>query len=97
MPCKKEVFKNLECGHVNKYLCNEVSENNECKQQYERKLPCGHNCKRKCRIDCNLMYESDLKKGYISTCKEYVIKTLPCGHEIEIDCGLPVEAYIQKN
>ena len=25
------------------------------------------------------------------------MKTLPCGHKLEIDCGLPVEKYADKN
>jgi hypothetical protein len=71
-PCEEEVEKKLECGHTNAYYCKDVSENNICKKKCEKILGCGHRCKKLCKDDCDKLYDSDIKKGYLTPCKEYI-------------------------
>ena len=93
----------MKCGHINNYVCFELENCRkkntiECNRVCSRKLyPCGHDCKRMCKIDCNQTYFSDIKKGYITPCKERVTKELPCGHDSEIDCGLPTDYHYKNN
>ena len=42
------------------------------------------------------MYDSDLKKGYLTNCKEKVIKKRICGCKVEVDCGFPAEKFFEK-
>jgi|LakMenEpi03Aug12_release.lakeMendotaPanAssembly.Ray.scaffolds.fasta_scaffold3894176_1 hypothetical protein len=42
------------------------------------------------------MYDSDIKKGYLTNCKEKVIKKLICGCNVEVDCGFPAEKFFEK-
>lgn len=95
---EKVIITHEKCGHQSKYKCFEVFglKEPECRSNCSKKLPCGHDCKRLCKVDCDTIYPADLKKGYTTPCKEKVLKELPCGHKAEVDCGLPASIHYKK-
>jgi hypothetical protein len=42
------------------------------------------------------MYESEIKKGYITNCKKSIFKKLICGCEVEVDCGMPAKTFYDR-
>lgn len=69
--CKEIIRVTLKCGHENYIQCKNKAdvEKIKCAALCNKKLSCGHICKRKCSDECNPLY-----------CKEKVQVILKCGH-----------------
>ncbi|XP_078608442.1 LOW QUALITY PROTEIN: NFX1-type zinc finger-containing protein 1-like [Branchiostoma floridae x Branchiostoma japonicum] len=71
--CEVLVEKTIpRCQHKQMMPCYKVPSSFQCQMPCERKLSCGHICKKKCGQTC--------------TCTEILIYHLSCGHAVPVVC-----------
>ncbi|XP_041334664.1 NFX1-type zinc finger-containing protein 1 isoform X2 [Pyrgilauda ruficollis] len=79
-PCGKclvKVEKTIsKCGHIQMVPCHIPEWQFECLEPCQKKLNCGHTCKRSCGQPCTMK------------CPEWVTATLKCGHEQKVLCWM---------
>ena len=81
-PCKREVTKELPCGHHIQMQCHADPSRYPCKEKVDKELPCHH----KIQMPCNMETSQYL-------CKEEVTKKLPCGHHAQMQCHADPSQY----
>lgn len=76
--CQVKVNKLGVCGHTVKVNCCAAPTTKDCSGPCTLKLPCGHNCTKRCKDECNVV------------CRVLVDHTLQvaCGHTFQIPCHL---------
>ncbi|NWH37090.1 ZNFX1 protein, partial [Chloropsis hardwickii] len=73
--CMVKVEKTISwCGHTQMVPCHIPEWEFTCLEPCQKKLNCGHTCKRSCGQECTLR------------CPEKVTGTLKCGHEQKVSC-----------
>ncbi|NXP66262.1 ZNFX1 protein, partial [Chloropsis cyanopogon] len=73
--CMVKVEKTISwCGHTQMVPCHVPEWEFVCLEPCQKKLNCGHTCKRSCGQECTLR------------CPEKVTGTLKCGHEQKVSC-----------
>ena len=64
------------CNHEQDVPCYVSPNDWICRKPCVKKLPCGHNCKKKCGEPCT------------NKCEELALRKLTCGHEAKVKCYL---------
>ncbi|NXG51676.1 ZNFX1 protein, partial [Psilopogon haemacephalus] len=74
-PCQVIVEKTIsKCGHLQMVPCSLPESEFVCQEACQRKLNCGHKCKRSCGQECT------------KQCSEWVTAVLKCGHAQQVKC-----------
>ncbi|NWR99126.1 ZNFX1 protein, partial [Motacilla alba] len=80
--CMVKVEKTIsKCGHIQMVPCCIPEWNFECLEPCQKKLNCGHTCKRSCGTQCTMK------------CPEKVTATLKCGHKQKVSCWMTRMEY----
>ncbi|XP_064247770.1 NFX1-type zinc finger-containing protein 1 [Passer domesticus] len=75
--CMVKVEKTIsKCGHIQMVPCHIPQRQFECLEPCQKKLNCGHKCRRSCGQQCTMK------------CPEQVTATLKCGHEQKVLCWM---------
>ena len=75
--CTVKVKKEIPgCNHYQYVPCHMNPKKWICQKPCVKKLPCEHNCKRKCGEPCT------------TKCEEFAIRKLICGHKAKVRCNL---------
>ncbi|KAF9797452.1 hypothetical protein SFRURICE_005928, partial [Spodoptera frugiperda] len=78
--CTQMVWKEIpDCKHKIKIQCMHTPSRALCTEKCERLLPCGHPCKDRCAVPC------DITKCTEITSHEVIS---PCGHVVKLPCNL---------
>nr|CDP92735.1 Bm7616, isoform b [Brugia malayi] len=84
-PCGKCQFfvnKTFPCGHTTGVVCY-LFEEAVCQQKCSKELPCGHQCRKKCREPCKCSYRILMNCGHTVTAS--------CSEKQETKCIVEVE------
>ncbi|XP_048478338.1 NFX1-type zinc finger-containing protein 1 isoform X3 [Plutella xylostella] len=78
--CRVKVEKTIpDCGHKLTLECKDAATQDKCRAPCARKLPCGHDCRRRCQQPCDQR-----------TCTQLVDRPkvmAPCGHAVRLPCN----------
>ena len=107
--CSEMIIETLRCGHIKCLPCHIDLQQYICDEVCNKKLQCGHTCKRKCGNYCypchvsssvsllKCRHEMELKccQSDIPVCQRKCDKKLECGHNCIEICGNVSASYQQ--